>query len=64
MHAPVYHGGCGGRDGRGSSICAWKLYILQEDKCDGFGNNAPVHHVYPVRVVNIDMYIYVVFTPL
>ena len=38
----------GGRDGRGRSICAWKLYILQGDKCEGFGKNAPVYHVYPV----------------
>ena len=34
-----------GGDGRGNSICAWKLYIL---KCDGFVRNAPVYHVYPV----------------
>ena len=27
-NAPVYHGTGGGRDGRGSSICAWKLCIL------------------------------------
>ena len=27
-NAPIYHGGGGGRDGRGSLICEWKLYIL------------------------------------
>ena len=35
----------GGRDGRASSICAWNIYILQGDKCDGFGNDAPVYPV-------------------
>ena len=39
--------GAGG-DGRGNSICAWELYILEGDTSDGFGRNAPVYHVYPV----------------
>ena len=40
--------GVRGGGGWGSSICAWKLKILQGDKPDDFGKNAPVYHVYPV----------------
>ena len=40
--------GAGGEDEGVNSICAWKLYIISEDKSDGFGRNAPVYHVYPV----------------
>ena len=43
------HGGGGrGRDGRGSSIYVCKRYIFEGDQCDGFRNNAPIYHAYPV----------------
>ena len=38
----------GGGNGRGNSICARKLKILQGDKSDGCIRNASVSHVYPV----------------
>ena len=33
-----------GWQGWGTSICAWKLYILQGHVSEIFGNNAPVYH--------------------
>ena len=36
------NGGGGGGDGRGNSVCARKRYILEGDKSDDFGRNAPV----------------------
>ena len=42
--------GAGALDGRGSSMCVWKLYILLGSKCTNvFGMNAPV---YPENTVS------------
>ena len=41
-------GGRGGGTGRATQSVRGSYTSFKVDKCDGFGKNAPVYHIYPV----------------
>ena len=47
--AGLEEGRKGRKRGGGAQSVRANYVFFKGDVCDGFGNNAPVHHVYPVR---------------